>query len=188
MNPYEALGLAPKLDLELGDLERVTREASLVCHPDSGGDEVEFQRVRQAGGVLKEPFSRLKAALEMIGVSYEVRGGVPGEVMDYFSPVAGILKKVDDFTTERRRALSGLGKAVLDVRIPGLKMELEDLIQKLGSLEEGMIARFPDFDACGWDQCGEEMAEVFRGLIFVSKWLGQLRESNGKIFEALLGG
>ncbi len=188
MNPFEALGLPPRLDLDMGELERVMREASLSCHPDSGGDEVEFQKVRQAGALLKEPSARLKTALKIGGVSYGERGGVPGEVMDYFSPVAGILKKVDDFTNERRRALSGLGKAVLDIRIPGLKTELEGLIQKLGTLEATMIARFPEFDARGWEQSGEEMAEVFRGLIFVSKWLGQLREANGKIFEALLGG
>ena len=32
------------------------------------------------------------------------------------------------------------------------------------------------------------MSEVARGLIFLTKWAAQLREANGKLFEALLGG
>lgn len=188
MDPFRILEIPPRLDLDLVVIERVIREASQRYHPDSGGDEAEFQKARSAGEILKNPALRLKAALEISGVAYDQRGGVPGEVMDYFSPVAGILKKIDDFADERRRALSGLGKAILDVRIPDLKGELEGLIEELGGLEASMISRFAEFDSRGWSECGDEMAVVFRGLIFVGKWLRQLREANGKIFEALLGG
>lgn len=188
MNPFEALGLPLRLDLDGEELDRVVREASQRSHPDAGGDEAAFQAVRQAGDVLKNPLTRLRAALETSGIDFVERGGVPGEVMDYFSAVAGILKRVDDFVNERGKALSGLGKAVLDVKIPGIKRELEGLVARLGDFESRMITRFGEFDQRGWNECFEEMSEVSRGLVFVRKWLGQLREANGKLFEALLGG
>ena len=116
------------------------------------------------------------------------RGGIPGEVRDFFAPVASILEEVAIFVTERAKALSGLGKAVLDVKVPGLKRGLEELTAKLTELEDRLISRFREFDERGWRECLDEMAETARGLVFLRKWLGQLREANGKIFEALLGG
>ena len=50
------------------------------------------------------------------------------------------------------------------------------------------MERFTDFDQRGWAECGDEMAECHRALLFVGKWLAQLREGTGKIFEALLAG
>jgi hypothetical protein len=90
--------------------------------------------------------------------------------------------------SERSKALSSLGKAVLDVGVPVLKADLEEVISNLNELKSAMVARFKSFDKRGWSECEVEMSEVARGLIFLTKWAAQLREANGKLFEALLGG
>ena len=62
------------------------------------------------------------------------------------------------------------------------------MISNLNDLKDVMISNFKIFDEKGWGECEAEMGQVARGLIFLTKWSGQLKEANGKIFEALLGG
>lgn len=187
-DPFVLLDLPRKLEFSSGELDERVRLASQQNHPDAGGDGERFQEIRRAGDLLKSPASRIRTALDVEGISFDERGAIPHEVMDYFSPVAGVLEKVSAFTNERAKARSVLGKAVLDARVPALKGDLEKLIADLGELESSMVARFPEFDERGWGECGEEMMGVARGLVFVGKWMAQLREANGKLFEALLGG
>jgi hypothetical protein len=108
--------------------------------------------------------------------------------MDFFAPVAGTLQKVDCFVAARGKAVSGLGKAVLDARVPGLKRALEELLEEIVALEDSYLGRFGRFDEEGWERCLDEMGEVHRAMSFLRKWLAQLREATGKIFEALLAG
>jgi len=188
MNPFLVMGLPERLVLDLAVLDERVRDLAKSAHPDVGGDVASFEEIRRSGDLLKNPELRLKSALEVAGVDASERGVVPSELMDYFSPVAGILEEVGEFVSERGKAVSALGKAVLDVKVPVLKGRLEELIGKLAEIEEGEVARFVVFDQRGWSECGEEMGACHRALLFVGKWLAQLREATGKIFEALLAG
>lgn len=182
------LGLPLQLDLDLEVIAGAARELAKAAHPDAGGDAQQFAEVRKAGDLLKAPVSRLKVALELAGGDAAERGSVPSELMDFFSPVAGVLEEVGAFVSERAQAMSGLGKAVLDAKVPVLKGKLELLIESLGGIETDQVGRFQGFDDRGWESCIDEMGEAFRALLFVGKWLAQLREATGKIFEALLAG
>ena len=62
------------------------------------------------------------------------------------------------------------------------------MISNLNELKNTMILGFKIFDERGWCECEVEMGKVARGLIFLTKWSAQLKEANGKLFEALLGG
>lgn len=174
--------------IDPGELDRVIRGMSKSAHPDAGGEGSDFEEVRKAGEVLKSPAGRLRLALELAGGNLEARGSVDGQVMDFFTPVAGVLQKVDGFVAERSASRSALGKAVLDARIPSLKTEVELLIGGLGALEASLVDRFKQFDESGWEGSLLSMAETVRALAFVTKWQAQLRAATGKLFEALLGG
>ena len=187
-DPFALLGVPRRLDLKDTDIDRLLLDASQLHHPDAGGDQNLFLKIRLAGEILKSPEKRVRAAIESTGFSFDGRGEIPAEVVRYFSNVASVLQDVDSFVSERSNALSNLGKAVLDRRVPGLKADLERVISNLNDLKDVMISNFKIFDEKGWSECEAEMGEVARGLIFLTKWSGQLKEANGKIFEALLGG
>ncbi len=188
MDPFSRIGLPRKLDLNASELEEELRQLAKSAHPDAGGDAEEFSEISKAGDLLKVPVSRLKVALELSGADLAGRGSVPAEIMDLFSPVAAVLEEVRSFVSERERARSVLGKAVLDAQVPVLKRKLEELTTAVGDLEERQRERFPEFDQRGWENCLAEMEEAYRALLFLGKWMGQLREATGKIFEALLAG
>lgn len=187
-DPFSLLSVSRKLNLEDKEIDRLVREASQLHHPDAGGDEGMFLNIRLAGEILKSPARRIRAAIESEGLDFDERGEIPEEVIEYFSLVATVLEKVNSFVLERSKTLSSLGRAVIDTGVPGLKRDLEMLTGKLNELESTMVASFKSFDDKGWSQCGVEMSGVARGLVFLTKWSAQLREANGKLFEALLGG
>jgi curved DNA-binding protein CbpA len=188
MDSFAVLGLPRKLALEPGSVEDAVRERAKLTHPDAGGDEELFAEIRRAGDLLKSPGSRLKVALELSGADPSERGSVPSGLMDFFSPVAGALEEVNGFVAERGKAVSGLGKAVLDVRIPGIKGRLETLMEGLAELEAEEVGKLAGFDRGGWENCLGEMGEASRTWAFLGKWQAQLREATGKIFEALFAG
>jgi hypothetical protein len=188
MNAFERLGLPLKLALDQALLsERVTAESRLH-HPDAGGDESVFREIRKAGEVLSVPALRIREALVVAGGDPSERGEVPSEVMDLFASVAGVLEEVSGFVSKRAKALSGLGRAVLDAGLPVVKGRLEQVTAEVAGREAELISRFARIDEWGWENCLAEMGEVSRGLAFLRKWLGQLREAHGRLFEALLGG
>ena len=187
-DPYSELGLTQELAVSPDDIDSAYREASRCRHPDFGGNDEDYELVRQAADLLKSPSRRLRWALDSVGVEWDERGSVPTSVMDLFSPIAGVLQKVDGFVVEREKAKSALGKAVLDVGVPALKKELEKMLEKLEGEEVFLVGKFGEFDRIGWSQSVEEMAEASRGLAFVEKWQGQVRAGMGKLFQVLLGG
>lgn len=188
MDPFALINVPRKLALKDADLDLLLLKASQLHHPDNGGDQDSFSKIRLAGEILKSPAKRVRAAIECEGISFDERGEIPAKVMEYFSHIASVLQDVDSFVSERSKALSSLGKAVLDIRVPRLKGDLEDVTSKLNELKSAMIANFKIFDERGWSNCEVEMCEVARGLIFLTKWSAQLKEANGKLFEALLAG
>ncbi len=186
MDAFERLGIMRLLVLDEGALDARFRELSKKAHPDAGGDAEEFEAIRKAYDSLRSPLARLRVALSSLG-DFESRGAVPGKVMDLFGPMADGLQAVDQFLGEREKARSGLGKALLDAKMPALKVELESLGNELTLLESDLVGRFSIFDQEGWESSRAEMEEVSRGLAFVTKWQAQTREATGKLFQALLG-
>ena len=187
-DPFEILELPHGLAISSEKIDEAYRDASRRLHPDSGGEEDDFQEMAEAAELLKSPSRRLRWAIESTESVWDSRGNVPRSVMDLFLPVAEAIQKIDQFELERGNAKSALGRAVLDARVPELKRELEDVLQRVSDEEAGLLEAFEDFDRRGWLEVAEQMGEVARGLSFLEKWQREIRAATGKLFQALLGG
>ena len=139
MNAFVRLGLPEKLVLDETVLKQRVIEGSRRNHPDNGGSEEDFQAVRKAGEVLSSPALRIREALIAAGGELSERGEVPSGVMDVFSPVAGVLEKFR-FMIERAKALSCLGRAVIDARLPAIRVRLEQMVGRVSELEDKMAS------------------------------------------------
>ena len=76
-DPFTALGVAPRYDLDLGALERQHRALSRALHPDRYAGRARGERrealgraiaVNQAWRVLRDPVGRAEALLETLGL------------------------------------------------------------------------------------------------------------------------
>ncbi|MEN8737032.1 MAG: hypothetical protein ABF337_07255 [Akkermansiaceae bacterium] len=188
MNPFEILGMPLKLVIPENELEQQFDVRGKLSHPDAGGSDEEFSNVRSAYEQLKTPAGRIRAALEITVDEMDSRGTIPSEVMNHFSEVAMTLEKVDAILREQSGVRSGLTRALVNAKIPALKGQLEEVLADLLKSEASLLGRFAEFDEVGWEKSFQAMAEVSRGLIFLSKWKSQLQGATGKLFEALLGG
>lgn len=188
MNPFELLGISPCLECSAEELAQQFDERGKACHPDKGGADQAFAQLRAAYELLNSPAGRIKAALATLTSENDARGVIPGDVMNLFSEVAGVLEDVNVILRERVEARSGLTRAMVDAKIPALKFRVEEAMSKVLGVEEFLIGRFAEFDQKGWEVSAEAMAEVSRGLVFIEKWKSQLQGATGKLFEALLGG
>ena len=107
-DPFVLLGIPRKLGLEASEIDRLVRKASQQHHPDAGGDEELFKKIRLAGEVLKSPAKRIRAAIECEGLEFDKRGEIPEEVMENFSPVATVLQNVDGQINPTHSVSAGL--------------------------------------------------------------------------------
>ena len=187
-DPFKILGLPRALAISQEKIDEVYRKASRRLHPDSGGEEEDFQEMAKATELLKSPSRRLRWAIESVGADWDSRGTVPMSVMDLFSSVAEVIQKVDQFELEREKSKSALGRAVLDAKVPELKCELEEILGRVSDENVELVGHFEKFDRRGWSELGVKMGEVARGLAFLEKWQSEIRAATGKLYQALLGG
>lgn len=186
MNSFNYLGLELRLDFTTGELKKRYQELSKSNHPDVGGSPNEFSKIQSAYEDLNSPSRRLKAALATLNNAAVCRGAVPPQVLDLFSPIASALEQVDRSLHERSMARSNLSRALIDAKIPELKISLDSLQEKIGKLEMTFTDKFGLFDSAGWQESQNEMDETSRGLAFLEKWQTQIRAAIGKLLEALL--
>lgn len=175
MNSFEVLGLEKRLVLSEEDLKARYDALSKERHPDAGGTDEGFAELQRAFEDLKTLTGRIRAFLgEDPG-----RGSLPGEVMENFGEVAGTLERVENFLSEREKARSHLTRALLDQGVPGLKRQVEETLELVLSLRANFEMRASEEDE-------EALAEVYRGLVFLDKWEGQLKGASGRLFQALM--
>ena len=92
MNAFEILRLPPRLSIRAEEVNNAFREAGKSMHPDAGGDDREFARLREAHAILSSPSRRLRHWLETHGITVEARGVVAPEVSAGASGVRAALK------------------------------------------------------------------------------------------------
>ncbi|HSP41866.1 MAG TPA: hypothetical protein VLO11_03245, partial [Luteolibacter sp.] len=102
MNAFDTLGLEPRLIIQAGELGDAFREAGKSVHPDAGGDEEEFARLREAHSILASPSRRLRHWLEARGIVVETRGTVAPQVMDLFSTVGEVSQRAESLVRRRQ--------------------------------------------------------------------------------------
>jgi hypothetical protein len=61
---------------------------------------------------------------------------------------------------------------------------VESLRERLARLREAYEARFPEFEKTGALNCRREAGTIARGLAFLEKWEGELREASFAVIGA----
>ncbi|NNC89553.1 MAG: DnaJ domain-containing protein [Akkermansiaceae bacterium] len=184
MDHYATLGIPRRLVVGEEELREAYETRRRAVHPDAGGEAEAFRNVQESFAVLQRPGRRLRHWLELETGGFEARGEAPGVVMDVFPDVGAMLARLGETRRKKTEARSALARSMAEREGVAALAGIEALQERLQGIREGFISRFVEFEAAGAEQCGTEAAAAARGLAFIEKWDGELREAA----FALVGG
>lgn len=173
MNPFEILGLQPRLVIDREELHQAFRDAGKSSHPDAGGSEEGFAALQQALAALQSPAMRLRHWLETKGVEVEARGSIGPEMMDLFARVGEVSQGAEDLIRRREAARSVLAKALLEGETHRCREAVEEMISVVEQAIEATCANFGPMEQGSVDAQGASV--LYRDLSFLEKWRAGLR-------------
>ncbi len=173
-NAFEILGIDPALTISDETLRTAFREGGKSAHPDAGGGDAEFARLREAFEILGSPSKRLKHWLELRGHTVETRGVVDTALMDLFGEVGAITQKAEAVIRKRGETKSALGLAMLEGQTQVCREEVEKALRLVEAAMEDACAVFPEIEISEKPDL-ESATKTVRNLAFLEKWRAGLR-------------
>ncbi len=176
MSAFEVLGLRVGLVISDEEVREAFRGRGAVLHPDAGGDEVDFAGAQAAQEILLSPGKRLGEWMRVKGIEVEKRGEIGGDLMELFGRVAEVSREAEGLIREMEGAKTVLAKAVLEVKMMGVRERLKEVLEVIG----GEIGK--RVDCFGGIETGDvDAGVVMRDLIFLEKWRGAMRNLFGRL-------
>lgn len=170
MDPFQQLGLEPRLAISEAELREAFRQSGKSAHPDAGGSGDGFAQLQQAFARLASPARRLRSWLEARGMTGDERGAISPALLDLFGRVGTALQQADGVAKRRDSALSALAKAMLEPAVQQAREALEDALAPVAAAIQAEEARFPELEAGQGDPW-----RTARDLAFLEKWQAELK-------------
>ncbi len=170
------MGLRVGLVISDEEIREAFRVKSAVLHPDSGGDESEFARLKEAQDVLMSPARRLKEWIAARGLGVDSRGQIEGALMDLFQKVSEVGAAAEHLIRENESAKTALVKAMVEVKLIKQRELIQELLQSVVSELEQRAAKFQQVEESQIDP-----GIIMRDLIFLEKWRATLKGIYGRL-------
>lgn len=173
-NAFEILGMPQRLVIDAETLNVAFREAGRTAHPDAGGGDDEFAKLREAYEIVSSPSKRLKHWLILRGSPAETRGAVDPPLMDLFSEIGGVTQRAEALIRKRDETKSALGLALLGPETHACREAVE---QALVLVEDAIIrecSALPAIEQAASLDVGAASKSA-RNLAFLEKWRTGLR-------------
>lgn len=173
-NAFEILGIPPRLEIDGETLNTAFREAGKLVHPDAGGGDDEFARLREAFDIVSSPSRRLKEWLELRGTPADPRGTVDPGLMDLFCEIGATTQQAEALIHRRFGTKSALGLAMLERETQACRESVERGIRLVDAAIERECSAFPGYE-CSAVPDVEAASRCARNLAFLEKWRAGLR-------------
>lgn len=173
-NAFEILGIVPSLTIAEENLRSAFREAGKLAHPDAGGGDDEFAKLREAFEIVSSPSRRLKHWLELRGTPAETRGTVDPLLMDLFGQVGEVTQRAEHLIRRRDQTKSALGLAMLERETHVCREAVEKAISQVEASIARESAVFPEIENADSPDV-EAASKIARNLAFLEKWRAGLR-------------
>lgn len=180
MNSYERLGLPAQLAISDGEVHEAYARAGKREHPDAGGQEGTFAKLKDARDCLLSPSRRLAHWLEINGHQPELRGTVGPHLMDWFARVGALTQRAEELIRKRNDARSALTRALLEPETQALRDQVEELVSDIDLELQRLCEPFSELTELGESQHAW-VDEILRHLTFLEKWRAGLRSAYGRL-------
>jgi curved DNA-binding protein CbpA len=184
INFWDELSLPLRLDLTQNEIEAAFRDRSKASHPDAGGAQGDFERLREARNALLDSARRLELWLKIHDVELSHSGSIANEVAIMFARVGEVTAGVDAWS--EKSVASGLGKALWQKEGWAWKERVESLQTEIGEWRERLENDFKRLQANAENGEFAEAIQVRNELGFLRKWQSELQARFGKIWEGLV--
>ena len=174
IDAFKILGLPRGLVLTDDTLRDAFREAGKLAHPDAGGGDEEFAKLREAFEIISSPSKRLKHWMELRSTPVEARGTVDPQLMDLFSQVGEATQRAQALIRKREETKSALGLALLERETHICREAVERAIALVENAIAAECAVFPDISESNSPD-PESVSKTARNLAFLEKWRASLR-------------
>lgn len=194
VDPFATFNLTVRPWLEADVVQEIFVSLAGKTHPDSkqtAGADSSFQAVTAANQILRDPVSRLEAALRLeCPDMLSATDGVffPNEIQDLFMSVGTLHRQINAFCGQRAEtsvskesATSPVSKALLRSESFSLRSDLEQLTQKVNQHWERCKNQIRAADAV-WERRTPEMlrhlTSVYREMCYLKRWKSLLKEAD----------
>jgi curved DNA-binding protein CbpA len=174
MNAFKTLGIEPRLVIAEEAVRDAFREAGKLAHPDAGGAEESFAKLREAFEIVSSPSRRLRHWLGLRGIAAETRGTVDSAIMDLFARVGETSQRAEELVRKRDQSKSALARALLERDTQSCREEVERAIMMVETAIGLQCATFPDYESAPSPDQASASTTV-RNLAFLEKWRATLR-------------
>lgn len=181
MNAFHVLGLPVSLLIDEVKLKNVFLERAKQLHPDVGGSAAEFTELDRAQKSLMSPSLRLREWLAAQGHDFDSRGAIDHVLMDRFVELGHFFNDLDHFLQKRDRVSSSLARALMEAEAMRWRERVESWQAQLQLDWNEKIQQFPQFESGAIEF--SVIQTVARDLIFLEKWLNQLRERYAQLWS-----
>ena len=173
-NAFETLGIEPRLIVDDEALRSAFCESGKWMHPDAGGGEQEFSKLREAFEIIASPSKRLKHWLDLRGTPAESRGTVDPPLMDLFAEVGRVTQRAETVIRKREAAKSALGLALLEPESQICREAVEKAIGLMDAAMTNECSTFLEMENTAQVDV-ERASKTARNLAFLEKWRAGLR-------------
>lgn len=158
-------------------------------HPDvAGKDAPDFAMVNLAYQTLRDPRTRLRHLVELAtGAPTPRHQAAPAVVSALFAEMGERKQAIDAFLKRRSAAAPGLGKALLLGEQLQLQEEQEAWLERLEAERTRALEGLPALDHRwltepeGREALLPALAEIAQILVYLDKWIAQIREALVKL-------
>jgi curved DNA-binding protein CbpA len=177
----------PWLDPE--SLKEKFHRLSAVHHPDVAKENgVDFSGINAAYQTLRDPKTRIRHLLELDFPGALTRNlQIPSDIARLFETMTRERHGVADFLEKSASLQTPLEIALLAPDKLELLRVLDRLLEVLAQKQEGIFTQLQFVDAV-WEQdkagSVDTLLEIYQGLSYVGKWLGQVREDWARLKES----
>ena len=149
------------------------KQLAAQCHPDQGGDELEFNQLNDAYSVLRSASKRLKHLMDLAGTSYDRRGVVSDHLMNYFMSTGEILQQADALIQKKSTTTSALSLALLENESLLIQEKISEQIDQLTRQVDATLEQA---------STSNSYETGYRDLAFLENWQAQLKQRYGSLF------
>lgn len=171
---FAILGLAPSLVVPVSEIEAAWRNLNdTAAESESGETSPDWNEAR---AVLSDDVRRLEHWLKLKAPDEPADRSIDPSLMDLFSAIGPAIAETESVITRQNSATTALAKALLTKEAIAAQLQVQEMLQKVGTAKSVLTAGFPCFEEASRHGDFTAATRALGQLKFLKRWEEQCQE------------